>query len=423
MSAPAVLPSSAAINLRRLAVIRAIAVTGLAGALWVAATRLDMSLPLAPLLAILAALSLVGLLTLVRLRFAAAVREGELLAQLAFDVAALTGFLYYSGGATNPFVTLYLLPLAFAAAALPASHAWAMAGITTACYTLLLFYFVPLPQSHAGHAHDFGLHVLGMWLGFVLSATLIAGFAVRMSATLRSRDRLAAEMRERQMREERVLALGTLAAGAAHELGTPLSTMAVLVKDLAPQQPVPEGKLAILRGEIERCKQILASLSASAGTLRAEGGESLALDQWLDALVARWRAQRPGVTVRAEFSGPQPAPRIVAEQTLSQAIVNILNNAADASPDAVEVEGRWSEGTLVLEVADRGPGLAPEVQAMVGETFVTTKAPGQGLGLGLFLAYTTLARLGGSVRLMNREGGGTRCRLELPLAQLRVTDR
>lgn len=416
------LPSSAAINLRRLVVLRCIALAGQFLAVWVAATGLEMPLPLRALVDIIAGMAVVNALTWWRLRYRTRpVRESELFAHLVLDVAALTALLYFSGGATNPFVILYLLPLALAAAALPAGYTWAMVGVTVAGYSALMFFYVPLPSvGHAGHEGDFALHVLGMWLGFVLSAGLIGWFAVRMSETRASRDRLLARIREEQLKNERVVALGTLAAGAAHELATPLATMAVLVKDLAPHQPVAPQTLDILRAQIARCKEILASLTATAGTLRAEGGSSQPLDRWLEALVRRWQAMRPGVVVRTRFAGTQPAPRIVAEQTLVQAITNILNNAADASPQSVEIEGRWSEHELVLEVADRGPGLAPEVQAAVGETFVTTKAPEAGLGLGLFLTFTTLSRFGGTVRLLNREGGGVRCLLTLPLAALEV---
>jgi two-component system sensor histidine kinase RegB len=229
---------------------------------------------------------------------------------------------------------------------------------------------------------------------------------------------MLAAMRENALRHERVLALGTLAAGAAHELGTPLSTMAVLVKDIAPEQGISADKLGILRTQIARCKEILASLSAAAGQVRAESGQSLALDTWLRELVDKWLALRPGVNARQHFEGTQPAPRVVAELTLAQAITNILNNAADASPDNVEIDARWSADELVLEIADRGAGLAPEVQASAGEPFLTTKS--DGLGLGLFLAYTTFSRFGGDVRLMQRDGGGVLCRLTLPLAALKV---
>jgi two-component system, sensor histidine kinase RegB len=416
---PASMQSSAVINLRRLLGLRAITFAGLGLALWFVVARLDMPLPLAPLVGVLTGMLLLSLATLGRLRRAWPVQDRELFGQLLLDVASLTTLFYFSGGSTNPFVVLYLLPLAIAAAALPAPYVWGMAAVTTLSYTALLVWHVPLPHSAQAHDADFGLHVLGMWLGFVLSAALIAGFAVRMTATLRERDRMLAALRENALRHERVLALGTLATGAAHELGTPLSTMAVLVNDIEPERGVSAERLGILRAQIARCKEILASLSAAAGQVRAESGQSLPLDTWLHELTERWRTLRPGVNARLHFEGTQPAPRVVAELTLAQAITNILNNAADASPASVEIDARWSTDELVLEIADRGAGLAPEVQASVGAPFLTTKS--DGLGLGLFLAYTTLNRFGGAVHLANRAGGGVRCRLTLPLATLKVT--
>jgi two-component system sensor histidine kinase RegB len=404
-------PSSAAINLRRLLVLRLVMLAGLAAAVWLAVTRLQMALPIKPLAAILTGMAALNLLTWVRLHGTWPVRAGELFGQLLLDVAALSALLYLSGGPANPFVTLYLLSLALTAAALPAGYTWAMAAITSACYTALLLWSEPLPVS--GHGHDdFGLHVLGMWAGFLLSAALIAYFAVKMAATL-------AEMRERELHDERVLALGALAAGAAHELGTPLATMAVLVKDLDPGRGVPADKLAILRTQIARCKEILSSLSVAAGGMRAEAGASRPLDRYLEELVQRWLGMRPGVRATPRLTGPVPAPRIVAEQTLTQAITSLLNNAADASPETVDIAAHWTQDMLTLEIADRGPGIAPEVRDRAGYAPVSTK--GEGLGIGLYLARTTLQRLGGAVELRNRDGGGALCRLTLPLASLKVS--
>ena len=412
--------SPAATNLRRLLVLRVIILAGALLALGFAITRLGLPLPVVPVVLTLAALGTLSLATLWRLRLAVPVRDGEIFGQLLLDVAALTALLYFTGGSTNPFVTLYLLPLAIAAAALPAGFVWAMAVTTTACYSALFFWHVPLsPDAHA-HSADFSIHVLGMWIGYVLSAGLIAGFAVKMRNTLREREQALARLRETALRQERAVALGTLAAGAAHELGTPLSTMAVLVKDIEPQQGVSAEKLGILRAQIARCKEILASLSSAAGQVRAEAGRSLLLDEFLRELLERWQATRPGVQVATRVEGPQPAPRIVAEQTLVQAITNILNNAADASPASVEVEAHWTPDALTLAIADRGPGLAPELAGTAGQAILSTKS--DGLGLGLFLAYTTLQRFGGEVRLTNRDGGGVVCRLVLPLAALRVSD-
>lgn len=421
-------PTSSAINLQRLVVLRTIAIGSQAVAVWAAVGWLNISLPLTWVTVILLTALVVNMLTWVRLRRRSPVREVELFAHLTFDVLTLTAVLYLCGGSTNPFAPLYLLPLTLAAAALPWLYTWAVAFLTVACYSLLLLYYVPLHHRHPGPSSlglhpldDFGLHVFGMWLGFLLSATLIAYFAVRMRETVRERDRLRSQMREQELRAERLVALGTLAAGAAHELGTPLSTMAVLTKELTRDPSDLSPKLQTLREQIDRCKEILGSLSAAAGETRAEGGASEALDMYLGNLIERWQASRPNVTPRVRASGSMPPPDVVADQTLSHALLNVFNNAADVSPDDVEIDAVWTEEKLVLEVRDRGPGLSDVVQEHAGEPFFSTKEPGEGMGLGLFLARGTIERLGGEVRLANREDGGALCRVQLPLTALRIT--
>jgi two-component system sensor histidine kinase RegB len=414
---------SSAVNLQRLTLLRGLLVVGQVLTTLVAAYALEVELPLGALFAVIVLYAIATALTWLRLRWVFPVSEAELFAQLLLDVVVLTMLLYLSGGSTNPFVVLYLLPLALTAAALPGRYTWAMAGVTAACYSLLFVFYRALPDVHPGHGEVFTLHVVGMWLGFVLSAALIAFFAVRMAETLRERDRLRAAMREQELKHERVLALGTLAAGAAHELGTPLSTVAVLTRELEGELAGSTdvlNKLSVVRAQVQRCKEILATLSASAGAERAEGGEARAVDEFLHDLVARLTAQRPGVQVQTNFSGPLPAPRIVADQTLIQAILNVLNNAADVSPAEIEVEGRWAEDALELAVYDRGPGLPPAVEQLAGKEPVSTKEPEQGMGLGLFLASTTLQRFGGSIHLYDREGGGACAQIVLPLAELRV---
>ena len=182
----------------------------------------------------------------------------------------------------------------------------------------------------------------------------------------------------------------------------------------------PSAALRVLREQIDRCKSILATLSASAGTARAEGGRCMLLEDYLNELLRDWKEMRLGIRAQHRFDGPRPSPLIVAEQTLTQAIVNILNNAADASPDNIEISARWNAHELELEICDRGAGLTPDAEQAAGRPFFTTKAPGEGLGLGLFLAHATLNRFGGSVHLYNREGGGVCTRLTLPLSSLRV---
>lgn len=411
-------PTPAALNLQRLVMYRYLVLAALVSAV-VAAVLTEFPLPMPPVLSVVALFAALNTATLLRLRhLGRGVGERELFLHLLSDVLILAALLHFTGGSTNPFVSLFLVPLTLAAAALPGRYTWAIAASALVCYSLLMVWYVPLPHEHG---ENFNLHVLGMWFGFGLSAVLISYFAVKMNATLRERERALARAREDRLRSERLVALGTLAAGAAHELGTPLATMAVLSKELETDcaaLPNAAEQLSILRGQIDRCKQILASLAVSAGQARAEAGRPHALDQYLAQLVAQWHNQRSGVDLRQQWQGTQPAPRIIVDQTLSHAITNILNNAADASEREVEISGRWNERELCLEISDHGEGVNETVAKHAGEPFFTTKPPGRGLGLGLFLAKSTIQRLGGSVVLSNRAEGGACVRIVLPLAGL-----
>jgi two-component system sensor histidine kinase RegB len=389
----------------------------------IAVQMLGILLPLEPIGILLLSGAVINSLTWLRLRRAWPVRDGELFAHLVLDVLLLTPLLYFSGGSTNPFAPLYLLPLTLTAAALSWRLTWPMLVLATLCYSLLLFFYVPLVHHHQGvEAHvldDFRVHVIGTWLGFLLSGVLIAFFAVRMRETVRERDSLRARMREQALRHERMLALGTFATGAAHELGTPLATIAVLAKELARSDERNAPRLQVLREQVDRCKVILSSLAAAAGETRAESGSAHLLDQYLNELVERWRGAHPQVEAHVQLQGAVQPPRIIADLTLGQALLNVLNNAAEAS-NWVAIDVHWDDAALSMEVRDRGAGFAPHVLEHVGEPFFTTKPPGSGMGLGLFLARSTLERFGGNLLLANRAEGGAVCRIHLPIAHLRV---
>ena len=166
------------------------------------------------------------------------------------------------------------------------------------------------------------------------------------------------------------------------------------------------------------CKQTITRMVAAAGEARAEGGGAQAVDEFLRETLDNWRLLRPAVTLAERFSGPAPAPTIFNEHTLRQAIVNLLDNAADASPHSIELDCSWGVDRLRLEIRDRGPGLDAEARKRIGQGFFSTKAQGEGSGIGLLLAKATFERLGGELRLDGRAGGGVRTLLELPLARL-----
>jgi two-component system sensor histidine kinase RegB len=292
-----------------------------------------------------------------------------------------------------------------------------MAGLTVSCYTLLLFYFQPLGHDPSMHSNAFNLHILGMWITFLVSAVLIASFVTTMSGSIRVRDRQLAAARERALRDEQVLALGTFAAGAAHELGTPLATIAVLSRELENDHCAVPGlaqDLQLLRAQVDHCKHIITGLTTAAGLARAEHASRQNVRAFLDDVLGKWALLRPQVKLAVAWHDDGTMPDIVGGETVSQTLINILNNAADVSPGEVEIEGSWNAAALTIEVRDRGPGITKEILAQAGRWPISTKSPGR--GIGLFLANATVERLGGSVALFNRDGGGGCTRVTIPLA-------
>jgi two-component system sensor histidine kinase RegB len=436
-------------HLRRLVVLRCIAIMAQSAALALAYRFLEMNLQWLPMLLTIVALAVLSFFTWLRLRNTRPVANVELFTQLCADVIALSILLYFSGGSTNPFISLFLLPLVITAATLPHVYTWAMTGITTACYTLLMKYYVPLPINHAvssapqtHHMSDmdmsamaahnstmngltmrhamppddaFNMHVLGMWLGFVISAVVISFFVVRMAYAVRERDETLAKIREETLRNERILALGIQAAGAAHELGTPLSTLAVIINELKRDQAVlPEWRenLAILDSQVQACKRILGKLLAKAQDSETQTLQPL--EQFLQATLDEWQLLRPTVQCNYVAIGLQPPPIMSLIPALRAALLNLLNNAADASPEKIDIEANWNNNEFLLKIHDYGKGLTAEAAARAGSAFFTTKEEGK--GLGLMLANATIERLGGKVRLFNRDGGGATTEVIIPIA-------
>jgi two-component system sensor histidine kinase RegB len=402
--------------LRRLFILRLYAITGQLLVILGVNYGLQIALPLLPMLAVIALSGLLNLVTWVRLQQPWPATTLEFMAHLLVDVMALTVLLFYSGGSTNPFVSLYLLPIIIAAISLPALYAWGLTLLSVAAYSLLLLVYLPLNMPQNDMA--FNLHVVGMWINFIVSAVLIAYFVSRMAESIRSRDQALAQARENNLRNEQIVALGSLAAGAAHELSTPLATMAIVTGELQREQgdnPAWADSLQILRQQLAACKAILTQLTAEGGAARAEGGHLLAVDTYLDGLVGRWQLLRPGTLLTTHWDGARPAPQVLADTTLDQALLNLFNNAADSGSASVDLLANWHGTLLQLDILDRGRGFDQAALQRAGEVFFTTRQTEGGLGLGLFLANATLERLGGSVRMLPRPGGGTQVAVSLPL--------
>jgi two-component system sensor histidine kinase RegB len=406
---------------------------------------LNIRLPEQQLWLVVLSIGVVNIYTSMRLKTDDPVTELEIFSQLVIDVFSITALLYLTGGASNPITWVFLLPLIIAAIMLHQSYAWYMVILTTSMYTALMAYNIPLPsiephmprsdmkysdvknyellqQVHAmSDTHYFNLHIFGMWFGFVFSAGLVAFFVVELAKTLKAQERNLAEARENALRDERVVALGTLAASAAHDMGTPLGTIAIVTHELEQEYPdhrFPDlhEKLLLMQQQIDRCKIALSVMSASAGEMRAESGSVMLLTDYIDEVISQWRTHKPSAKL-CFFISPEVATqaKIIAELTLTHSIINILNNAAEASPPekGIEFHAAWDLDYAVIKIRDFGPGLPPELIDFAGKQPVISKK--RGLGVGLFLAYSTINRLGGKIHLYNSESGGACVEITLPL--------
>lgn len=405
------------INLKYLLLIRVFAIGGQLLALFIMQRLFAIALPWLPVFFVITALAAFTWFSWLRYSGMESVSEDTLCIQLLTDVIALTILIYYTGGSANPFISLFILPIIFAAASMRPGYLTVITLIAVACYTLLMFFHIPIIDQRSHHS-GVQLHIWGMWYGFLLSAGLVAYFVSRISRTLRARDQALAQVREEALRAERIVALGTLAAGTAHELGTPLSTMAVLSKEMENEYGGSSGlnqDLRLIREQVDRCKEILARMASDAGELQAGAGRPMGVNQYLTEITSDWRRLRPDIDIRTNWRGAEPVPEIIADRTLTHAIVNVLNNAADASSSCVEMDGTWTEDSLSISIRDDGAGVNGDNSDQAGRHIYSTKPPGQGLGIGLFLAQTTLNRLGGHIDISNRSEGGAHARIEIPL--------
>jgi two-component system sensor histidine kinase RegB len=409
-------------HLRHLVVIRTLVL----GCLFISAALsfwlTSAALPYVPILLILIILSTINLLTFFRLRRELPVTDIEFFTQLLIDVLCLSLLFYSSGGANNPFVFYFLVPICISAATLSWSYTWVVTLLCIASYTALLFFNIPLPAlspdhgQHHLHQPVINLHILGMWVNFFISAVLITYFVVRMARDLRHQDQLLNRRREDELRDDQLMAVATLAAGTAHELGTPLSTMKVLLNELRDEYREPaalQQDLQLLTAQVEQCSLTLRQLVEKAEQTKSGNYNEQLVGDFCNTIIERWQVMRPEVSARIAIAHDSANIKHAFHPTISQSIINLLNNAADANPENIIIRVQWSSSELTWQIEDNGPGVPLELSGQLGKAFITTK--GHGLGLGLFLTHATLNRYGGQVRLYNRKPQGTLTELVLPL--------
>jgi two-component system sensor histidine kinase RegB len=322
------------------------------------------------------------------------------------------------GGAHNPFSVLFLVHITLAAVVLGARWTWFLGALSVACYGLLFVSHRPL--EYLDHrTPEMSLHLQGMWIAFSLAAALTSYLVVRLSRTIDERDRTMAAMRERVARNERVASVATLAAGAAHELGTPLGTIAVAAKELEQRLgEIPEAHrdsliedVALIRSEVDRCRAILNRLATESGQPPGEAPVELPLDVLAEAIASALSPRDRG-RLRLRVTGE--AAVTLPRAALLQIAQNLLINAFEAGESVVTLEiGEGSQGFRMV-VSDEGRGMSAEVLARLGEPFFSTKRPGEGLGLGVFIARSLSEQMGGRFSIQSAPSRGTRAEVEIP---------
>ncbi|TCK42212.1 two-component system sensor histidine kinase RegB [Paraburkholderia sp. BL8N3] len=339
----------------------------------------------------------------------------ELFGQLWVDLGALSALLFLSGGATNPFVTLYIPSLAIAAAVLPwTMMAW-LAAFAVACYALLSYNYVPLNMENPANLFEY--FRMGLWVNFMVSVGLIGWFVARMSRALRLRDAALADAQQRLLRDERAVALGVQAATVAHEIGTPLSTIAMLSEELR-DAASSDRNLAPYAADLELLEQQMTLCTSALARLRSRAtgpSNRQPLGEWLESFAEQWRLRHPHV--RFERLGDVPEGVWIDDTVaVGQILTILLDNAARASSDSVTLETSAArvagEPLIQFDICDRGPGIPPALRGSLGAMPVDSTQGGH--GVGLYLAFSAAARLGGSIELAAAKPRGTHAVLRLP---------
>ena len=332
---------------------------------------------------------------------------------LAIDLALIGGWLYFTGGYTNPLVSLLLLPIAVAIILVPTRQSFVLTLAGIAVYTALARWHTPVVLHHQdGDLAQ--LHLIGMWATFALTAAILLSVVGTLARRLRHQQSQLSTFRESRLRDEQVIALGLSSAAVAHRLGTPLNTMTLLIDEIrahTQSKATPElsEDLVMLEQQVQLCSDHLQQLTKTAVEAKTAQLETVSVKRWLERLRESATLLWPAGPLHWPKNSPDA--RVKVDATLDQAVLNLLANALTASPDWVSVSSRLSgDGRVELIVEDHGNGLESSLQGAPGEEIVDSR---NGLGVGLFLSNATIQKLGGSLKAQT-SGSGTTMTIALP---------
>jgi two-component system, sensor histidine kinase RegB len=390
--------------------LRWLAVVGQSATILVVHFGLQFPVPLA--LSFVAIAASVWLNIGLRLRFETSHRleDGPATFLLGYDILQLSALLFLTGGLQNPFAVLFLAPIMISAVSLSLERTMALVALMIAAATMLVFYHFPLPWRPPGSLSLPLPYLVGIWLALASGAVFIAGYAFRVAEEARTLSDALSATELVLVREKHLTQLDGLAAAAAHELGTPLATITLIAKELKKEVAATQGiyeDVVLLEQEVQRCRAILGRL-ASLGADGASDWQAMSLRHLLEDVAEPSR--NFGVEIEIDAAGEGPEPRCVRNPGIMYGLGNLIENAVDFATSRVQIEARWTEARVRIQISDDGPGFSPEILAKIGEPYISThsadrraKVEEGGLGLGLFIAKTLLERSGAVVSMGNTE--------------------
>ena len=412
------------LGLERLLLLRAFITVAAIAAMMVVQFYSDLDIPFQFILFTVFAIALSLALGVWRLVNSQVMSHAELFAHLMIDLLLLFVVLLNTGGASNPLISYLLVLLAVTATILPWAYVNGFAALSIAFYTF--FILLDLEVEHdSGHESmsqevTFQLHLVGMWVIFVVSAILISVFISRMASAIKVREANLAKARENEIRNEQLVAIGTLAAGTAHALGTPLSTMSVLLTELDKLQPdeidVGEMKedISLLKQQVIRCKQSLSDLTRYYNKSDGEVRSNITVATFAKDIQDHIINVHPASNVQFDIALPSDVD-ISSELSLKHAVINIIENSIKAASSSVIVDFRIlaKPNQIEIVISDDGPGIPPQVIENFGEPFISLRK--ESIGIGIFLANAAIQKLNGSIELHNLKGGGAQTLIKLPI--------
>jgi two-component system, sensor histidine kinase RegB len=422
-----ILNASSGVRLQSLVYIRWLAILGQTFAVFLVHVILGYELAIIPAILLISASALVNVLVTLSYKPTARLSDRGAILYLFYDALQLTGLLYLTGGLTNPFSLLFLVPVTISATNLSLKGTLFLVATTVACASFLALFHEPLPLP-GEHLVFSGLYVLAIWSALVIGTLFLAGYAWRISSDGRRMTEALTVARFALAKEQQLSAVGGIAAAAAHELGTPLNTILLVSEELA--QEFPKGSehaedTQLLYDQARKCAEVLKQLSTKPDTqrfLQSDAHHNYLPLQSLMALVREKQLDK-GKAIEIQTEGDLSSqPKLFATPELLYGLGNIISNAAEFAHEQVTVTLSWTPNIVTAIITDDGPGFSDEILDRLGEPYTSSRAGQGGMGLGVFISEMLIRHTGGNITFGNAEKGGARVIIEWPRSKLEKSD-